>query len=154
MISTADAIRRVFVERRPFTFGETVRLIGLDRNHLARQIEDRELDCLRVSDETALPWPEVAYLALRRWPLDVIFEALGDDASRSIPELLRPRNITVTLPTYQIRALEVLAHDQRLDIDTYLQLHLLDLASAESPFLAEQIHGYLEALHFPFGGQR
>ena len=148
---TTDAIRRIFTDRRSFPFTEVADLMGIPTETLLHESEARDLEL--ASDEARLPWSEVAYLALRAWPLDVIFDALGQSSSE-LPELLRPTKITVVLPAYQVRALEVLARDQQLDVSTFVQLHLLDLTSAESSYLAEQIPGFLAAFRFPFGEER
>jgi hypothetical protein len=151
--AAADAIRRVFTNRQEYSLADVADLTGVDSETLLREVEARDLDIV-PSPEARLPWREVAYLALRTWTLETIFEALGYDASSYVPDLLRPTTLTVTLPTYQVRALEVLARDQQMDASTFLHLHLLDLVSAESPFLAEEIPGFLTAFHFPFGDER
>ena len=132
---------------------EVANILGIDLDSLAAEVAARDI-AIAEGDIPLLPWKEVAYLALRTWPLQVIFEALGSEAGSLLPNLLRPTTINVTLPTYQARALEVLARDEQLDVSTFLQLYLLDLVSAESPFLAEQISGVLAAFHFPFGEER
>jgi hypothetical protein len=151
LLRAAEAIRRIFIDRRGYALTEVSELIGMPVHILLHDIEARDLDL--ASDEPRLPWSEVAYLALRTWPLGLIFELLGE-ASSHLPQLLRPTKITLTLPAYQIRALEVLAKDQQLDVSTFVQLHLLDLTSAEALHLAEQIPGFLAAFRFPFGEER
>ena len=150
---TRDRIVRIFTVRRAYTTLEAASLLKIDLERLNAEIEARDLEAV-TEGNALLPWKEVAYLALRTWPLYLIFEALGAEAASYVPELLRPTSITVTLPSYQVRMLEVLARDQQLDLSTFLQLHLLDLASAESPFLAEQVPGFSTAFHFPFGDER
>ena len=100
----------------------------------------------------ASPWrePDVAYLALRTWPLERIFTSLGEEAAACLPELLRPATLTAVVPAYQVRMLEVLAERRRLDVSTFLQLHLLGLASDESPLLDACIPGFLRAFQFPY----
>jgi hypothetical protein len=148
-----ERIAQIFRIRRTYTLTEVANILGVDLDSLVTEVAARDIAAAE-GDIHQLPWKEVAYLALRTWPLQVIFDALGPDAGSCLPELLRPTTITVTLPTYQVRAIEVLARDQRLDVSTFVQLHLLDLVSAESPFLAEQIPGFLAAFHFPFGEER
>lgn len=132
---------------------EAADLIRIEQEALDRQVGAGELET--VGSEPSLPWREVAYLALRQWPLKTIFDVLGTDASALLPELLRPVEFSALLPAYQVRMLEVLAQHERLDAGTFLQGHLLDLASgADHALLEQQIPGFLEALFFPFGGQR
>jgi len=148
----AAHVRAIFTVKRTYTISEAASVLGIDLRALLAEIEARDIATVAEASPE-LPWKEVAYLALRTWPLDQIFEALGSDAESCIPDLLRPTTITATLPAYQVRMLEVLAREQQLDVSTFLQLHLLDLASAEAPFLGEQIPGFFEAFHFPFGGR-
>lgn len=148
---TRARVTRIFAMKRSYTVAEAASLLGIDEQNLLGDIERRDI---RTDERDRLPWSEVAYLALRTWPLDLIFQAVGPEASSYIPELLRPTTITLMLPGYQVRAIEVLARDQQLDVSTFVQLHLLDLVSAESPFLVEQIPGFLAAFRFPFGGER
>jgi hypothetical protein len=151
---TREAIRRIFAAKQSLAVGQAARLLGIEKATLAAEIEAREISTVEGLD-LHLPWTEVAYLALRTWPLDLIFDALGNDASSLLPALLRPVNFSVLLPAYQVRMLEVLARHERLDAGTYLQGHLLDLASgSDHAALEEQIHGFVEALFFPFGGER
>jgi hypothetical protein len=147
-----DAIRLIFTEKRSYTLAEAANLLGIDEHALMGEVDSGDV-AASEEGKSHLPWKEVAYLALRTWPLKMIFEALGPDWSSQIPELLRPTTITTTLPSYQTRMLEVLAGYHQLDVSTFLQLHLLDLASAESRLLAERIPGFLSALYFPFGGE-
>jgi len=148
-----DAIRRIFAAKRDYAIAEVSDLIGVDTENLLREIETGDLSAPLAAADARLPWKEVAYLALRTWPLDLIFEALGAEADSLLPELLRPTAITTRLPSYQVRMLEVLAEYHKLDLSTFLQLHLLDLASVESSMLADRIPGFIEAFRFPYGGE-
>jgi len=146
----AARIRHIFTNKRTYEIGEAATLLGLDERDLCDEIDRGDI---AATADTRLPWKEAAYLALRNWPLDLIFEALGADADSHLPALLRPTTITTTLPGYQVRMLEVLAQHYGLDLSTFLQLHLLDLASVESPMLADCIPGFSEAFRFPYGGE-
>jgi hypothetical protein len=148
-----ERITQIFRVRRTFAMSEGASILGIGLDALLGEVAARDI-ATTEGDIDRLPWKEVAYLALRRWPLQAIFEALGPEADSYLPELLRPTTITVALPTYQVRALEVLAGEQQLDVSTFVQVHLLDLVSAESQFLAEEIPGFLAAFHFPFGDER
>jgi hypothetical protein len=141
-------IRTIFTTKRSYTLAEAASLLGIDEPDLIREVESG--DVASLGDNRRLPWEEVAYLALRTWPLGVIFEALGSCETSLLPDLLRPKAITVTLPDYQVQMLEVLANEEKLDVATFLQLHLLDLASTESLLLANRIPGFMAALRFPY----
>lgn len=148
---TCEAIRRIFAVRQSLAVGQVASLLGIERGALVAEIEAREIATVEGSD-LHLPWEEVAYLALRQWPLKTIFDVLGSDASSLLPALLRPIEFTVSLPAYQVRMLEVLARLEYLDAGTFLQVQLLDLASgSDHAALEKQIPGFLEALFFPHG---
>jgi hypothetical protein len=150
VIAPSEAIRHIFSERHAYRIDEAAQLTGSDPEELRREIAGGELTAERSSGETVLPWADVAYLALRTWPLERIFATLGGDAAACLPELLRPATLTAVVPAYQVRMLEVLAERQRLDVSTFLQLHLLGLASDEAPLLDACIPGFLRAFQFPY----
>ena len=52
---------------------------------------------------------EIALVAIEKWGLQAIFGALGPNGMRSIPPLVRPRELVMTLPAYQYVMLERLA---------------------------------------------
>ena len=141
-------IRTIFTKKRTYTLEEAASLLGIDEPDLIREVE--RSDVASLGDNRHLPWEEVAYLALRSWPLSLIFEALGSCETSLLPDLLRPTTITIKLPDYQVRMLKVLANEEKLDVATFLQLHLLDLASSESSLLANRIPGFVAALRFPY----
>ncbi|SRR5260221_10317902 len=148
--ATTERIVRIFIERRNYTLSEAATLIEMDETAIEDEIAHGELTADRSGCETVLPWADVAYLALRAWPLERIFASLDEDAAACLPELLRPATLTAVVPAYQVRMLEVLAERRRLDVSTFLQFHLLSLASDESPLLDACIPGFLRAFQFPY----
>jgi hypothetical protein len=145
-----EAVRRILTAKRTYAVPEAAILLGIGHAALSAEIAAGDIAGLRDGRNLRLPWAEVAYLALRRWPLKAIFDALESETSSLLPALLRPTEFTVSLPTYQVRMLELLAGREQLDASTFLQGQLLDLASAsDHGFLEEQIPGLLEALFFP-----
>ncbi len=148
-----EAVRRILTAKQTYTIPEAAILLGIGRSALSAKIAAGDIAVLRDGRKLSLPWAEVAHLALRRWPLKAIFEALESETSSLLPTLLRPIEFTVSLPSYQVRMLEVLASREQLDPSTFLQGQLLDLASAsDHALLEEQIPGFLEALFFPMEG--
>jgi hypothetical protein len=75
---------------------------------------------------------------------------LGDAASRVLPPMLGPTAFKAVLPDYQVRMIEALAAREGIEAGTFLQLHLLDLASAcDLATMERAIPGFVEALQFP-----
>lgn len=150
---TRDRIRRIFARRQTYPISQVASLLGVEIGALSALIAAGDIAATGRGRDLSLAWAEVAYLALRQWPLEIVFDALGDGTSALLPVLLRPIHLTVSLPTYQVKMLELLARLDQLDVSTYLQIYLLDLASAsDQAILAEEIPGFIEALHFPYGG--
>jgi hypothetical protein len=141
------AIRTIFRGRRSFEFGEAAQLLGMRPVALARLLSESEIE---DGDDGRLAWGEVAYLAMGRWPIETIFSALGDEASRVLPPMLRPTSLSAMLPAYQVRMIEVAAAREGIEVGTFLLLHLLDLASAcDLASMEREIPGFVEALQFP-----
>jgi hypothetical protein len=69
---------------------------------------------------TGIEVREMAEVALQRWPLVTIEEAVARDAASILPAGLRTRKFTVRLPRYQIGALEVLAEDGNEPVEAML----------------------------------
>jgi hypothetical protein len=145
---TRKAIRRLFAKRRSFTVADVSRITGVSVESLERRLDADELVTV-PNAVSLLPWSEVVHIALGVWPVEVIFDALGED-SLLLPPLLRPVAIKVSLPKYQALMLDVLARQEQLDASAFLQNYLLDLASSADHMLLEQeIPGFLQALRFP-----
>jgi hypothetical protein len=122
-------------------------VLGVPRSLIAELLSVGEIE---AGEDGRLAWGEVAYLAMRRWPIETIFSALGDEASRVLPSMLRPTSFPAMLPAYQVRMIEVLSAQEGFDAATFLQLHLLDLASAcDLTTMEREIPGFVEALQFP-----
>lgn len=91
----------------------------------------------------------MAYLALDRWTLAEIHEALGDNARAVLPPLLTLRTVTVRLPEYVLRALETIATDEETTLDACLYGELIDFAGAVCTRVGRRIDGYRRAYFFP-----
>jgi hypothetical protein len=78
-------------------------------------------------------------------------EALGREAAVVLPAALRTRELTVRLPRYQLRALEVLAGDGRESVEAMLTRMFEELAELHQERLARTIPGVAEAMAWPEG---
>ncbi len=88
-------------------------------------------------------------MALRRWTLAEIQDALGADAARILPPLLSLRAVTVRLPEFIVRALETIAAKEQTTLEAALHGELIDFAGAHLTRLETMIPGYRRAYLFP-----
>jgi hypothetical protein len=143
-------IRAVFLDRaESYGLSDAARLIGVPYEKLRREIRSGDRDGTKVNGRWRLTWRQLVFIALDRWTLAEIHDALGTDGSRILPPLLSLRSVTVRLPEYILRALEVVAADDGKTIDDSLYGELIDFAGTMSPRLARRVPGYQRAYLFP-----
>ena len=95
-------------------------------------------------------WPEeLMAKALETWPLDVIEEALGDDADGVLPHALRTAELRVRLPRHHIAMLEYRAEQDQTTISGVLAKELDGIASTHAPELSAAIPGFAAAFTWP-----
>jgi hypothetical protein len=78
-----------------------------------------------------------------------IHEALGADAPRALPPLLGLRAVTVRLPEFIVRAIEVSASHEDTSIDDWLHHELIDFAGSAATEMDRVIPGFRRAYLFP-----
>lgn len=158
-ISDRALIRELFIQRVPlYSFADALRLTRTAQVEVDAAIADGGITTEAFSGRLAIPWDDVAKLALDRWTPRMINGALGStDRLAVVPLLNRVQQIEVFLPVYQIRLLHYLAEMERgqfrarLNASDVLERHLLDLASAANPDELElAIPGFRTALHYPY----
>lgn len=97
-------------------------------------------------------WTKPLRGALRptsQYAQEVIEEALAEEADAVIPELVRLAELRVEIPRYQTAMIAKLASRENLSVDEIVSRQFLDLASAESEWLAKSIPGFDAALRWP-----
>jgi len=87
--------------------------------------------------------------ALELWPLDIIEEALGDEAKRVLPEAIRTAELRVRLPRYHIDMLEYRADQQQTTVSHALSRELDGIASANAEELCAALPGFAAAMAWP-----
>jgi hypothetical protein len=97
-------------------------------------------------------WRQAVYVALERFTLAEIQDALGDAAASVLPPLLALRAVTFRLPEYVVRALETIAADDGTTVDHALYGELIDFAGTHLTRLDGSIPGYRRAYLFPGPG--
>lgn len=155
-----SAIREIFLRRRSeYTTPEAAQLLRMTHDDFLAWRTAGVLDVeargrrRQLGDErrAVMRWNELASAAMLRWTVMEIHDALGDDAARVLPRLLRPVELqSVRLPEYQRRLLDVLARKERITVEGYLYTALLGLETAASPAEIERmLPGFTEAIQFP-----
>jgi hypothetical protein len=151
-LNRTTRIRTIFLHRKPrYSLADVSRLTGIAARKVVAGIEDGQYVASKKRGAYRFTWAELAHIAMEKWPLAVIQDALGLDAVRALPRLLLLQELRVYLPAYQVLMLHRLADRVSLDLDSYVADHLLDLASAEVMSLDREIPGFQAALRFPNG---
>src|SRR5262245_55490425 len=103
-------VRELFLHRQPsYRLSEAARLLGMHRRALQREAEADDRNTYCVNGRWRFTWRQVACIALRQWTLAEIHDALGPDAQAVLAPLLSLRTLTVRLPEYLVRAIELSA---------------------------------------------
>lgn len=148
-------IRTIFLERRRrYSLADVSRLAGITERKVIAGIKAGEYVASRRRGEYRFTWSELAHIAMAKWPLPVIHDALGADAALALPPLLLPQELHVRLPAYQVLMLRRLAALARVNVDSYLANYFLDLAGSEVAILDAEIPGFKAAMRFPNGDGR
>ena len=145
-----ERIRALFL--RPaewYGLADGARVLGITTAALIREARDDREEEFRAGRTWRFPWRWIARLALQRWTLAEIHEALGADASAVLPPLLMLRAVTVRLPEYILRGLEACATDQQVTVDDYLSWELVEFAGSLPQRLVRRIPGFRQAYLFP-----
>jgi hypothetical protein len=106
-------------------------------------------DAEKVGKVWRFTWRQLINFALEVWTLAEIHAALGHDAANVLPPLLSMRAVTVRLPEYIVRALEMVASEDRTTIDAALHTELIDFAGVWSKRMEPIAPGYRRAMLFP-----
>jgi hypothetical protein len=143
-------IRAIFLHHEAHvTIGEATEMLGWSRGEMDTAIANGEIEVAGTGSGKWVERRELAEVALQRWPLVTIEEALGRDAASILPPGLRTRKFTVRLPRYQIGALEVLAEDGREPVEAMLMRMFEELTDLHHERLARVIPGLGEAMAWP-----
>lgn len=149
-IPVGTKIRRLFLDAKPYySIPEIGFLFNVDQSRLEEWIEVGELESVEGSSSILLPWSEVASFAMEFWSQEMVEEALGNDVTAVIPELLRLSDLEVRLPRMQVLTLERLAELDGEPVSAVLARELRDLVSVHAEWLSAEVPGFTEALTWP-----
>lgn len=143
-------IQTLFLQRaESYALPEVARLTGTSVRKLRREVAAGDRDADKVRGLWRFTWRQAVYVAMERWTLAEIHEALGTDAEAVLPPLLTLRVVTVRLPEFIVRALESIASENRTTIDAFLHGELIDFAGTVTDHM-DRIHpGFRRAYLFP-----
>lgn len=132
-----------------YRLSEAARLIGISPGVLRREAEEDDREAYRSDGSWQFTWRQVVCIALRRWTLTEIHEALGADAATVLPSLLSLCTLTVRLPEYLVRALETMAAEDDTTVDDWLHHELIDFAGTVMEQMESVLPGFRRAYFFP-----
>jgi hypothetical protein len=132
-----------------YSLEEAARLLGITCKALIREAEQDNRADYRLNSRWFFRWRQVAYIAFRTWTLAEIQEALGAESEVVLPPLLRLREVTVRLPEYIVRGMEIAARDDRTTLDDWLTRELVDFAGTVVNHMDRRVPGFRRAYLFP-----
>lgn len=143
-------IREVFLcPLESYGLADVARLTGVPAGKLRREVRLGYRDAVKAGREWRFTWRQLAFVAFDVWTLAEIDCALGPDAARVLPPLLRLRAVTFRLPEFIIRALETIAGEEQMTLDAALHGELIDFAGTMAGRMDRIAPGYREAYFFP-----
>lgn len=144
------SIQTLFLRRaESYTLAEVANLTDTSARKLRREVSGGYRDGVKVGSVWRFTWAQAICVALERWTLAEIHEALGTDAATVLPPLLALRAVTVRLPEYVLRALETVAEQDGVTMDHTLYGELIDFAGTVAGRMGKTIPGYRRAYLFP-----
>ena len=143
-------IRTLFLDPADsYTLREVATLTGTPIRSLRREVADGLRDAEKVRGVWRFLWRQAVYVAMERWSIAEIQDALGDDARAVLPPLLALRTVTVRLPEYILLAFEAVAAEGGTTLEAALGYELVEFAGTHLTWLEGSIPGYREAYFSP-----
>jgi hypothetical protein len=145
-----DRIRSLFLHpAESYRLSEGARLLGIAPATLRREAEDDRRDEYRSGGKWCFRWRQLACIALRRWSIVEVEDALGSDAAAVLPPLLALRTVTLRLPAFIVCTLETIARKNGTTPDACLHQELMDFAGVWAEEMEATHPGFRRAFLFP-----
>jgi hypothetical protein len=143
-------IRTLFLQPSDsYTLAGGSRLLGVSPGKLKREAEEDRREEYRSGDQWRFTWRQLVCIALRRWTLAEVQDALGSDAKAVLPPLLTLRTVTVRLPAFIVCTLETVASRYGTTLDACLHQELMELAGVWAKEMEASHPGFRRAYLFP-----
>ncbi len=150
MPTSPARMRRLFLEpEASYPIAAAARVLGMRVRELREWIGSGEIESTGNGDSERLPWSEVAAMAIELWPQAELEQALGDEVTRAMPDLVRLAELHVRVPRFEVLGMEQLAAREGTSVDDLVSRQLLDAVSAEGTWLVATVPGFAEALRWP-----
>jgi hypothetical protein len=148
--TSKQSIQTLFLQpAESYGLREVARLTDMPLRRLRREVAASYRDAEKVVGTWRLTWRQAVCVAMERWTLAEIHDALGCDAAAVLPPLLAPRAVTVRLPEYVVLALETVAAENGTTLDGALHGELIDFAGTVARRMDTVIPGFRRAYLFP-----
>src|SRR6266550_2440259 len=136
-------IRRIFLGKHPHVaLMAAAGFLGISFKALEKEVADGAIVTVSTGVGRRIPREELVAAAMRTWPQAEIEEALGEDASRVLPEALRLVELRARIPRYQKAMLHYLARQNDTTVDEVLTRELEDVACVHADELRPAIPGF------------
>ena len=132
-----------------YRLAEGARLLGIAPATLRREAEEDRREEYRSGDQWRFSWRQLACIALRRWSLGEVQDALGDAAAGVLPPLLTLRTVTLRLPAFIVCTLERIASANGTTVDACLHQELMDFAGVWAEEMEATHPGFRKAYLYP-----
>ena len=149
-LAVTERIRSIFLQEQPrVTIDRAAELLGRTKADLKAAIRSGDIETIETCSGPQIDARELAEQALHVWPLLVVEEALGRDASMVMPAGLRSSKITVRLPAFLIQTLHILAGENGEDANALLTRELHGLAHMNRERLSHRIVEFADCVDWP-----
>lgn len=143
-------IKTLFLQpAESYRLSEGARLLGISPATLRREAEEDRREEYRSGGKWCFRWRQLACIALRRWTIADVQDALGGDAEAVLPPLLTLRTVTLRLPAFIVCALETIASRNGTTVDACLHQELMDFAGVWAEKMETTHPGFRRAFLFP-----
>jgi hypothetical protein len=148
--TTAERIRAIFLhDNERVTIEDAAAMLGLSEADILAAIEAGDIETIETCSGSRIDTRELAEQAVHLWPLKVIEEALGRDASMVMTAGLRSAKLTVHVPAFLIQVLHILAGENGEAADAPLARELHGLAHMNRERLTSRIIEFDDCVDWP-----
>lgn len=148
--TVTERIRAIFLhDDERVTIAAAAAMLGVSEGDILEAIDAGDIETIPTCSGPRIDTRELAEQAVHLWPLQVIEEALGGDASMVMPAGLRSEKLTVRVPAFLIQVLHILAGENGENADALLARELHGLADMHRERLSLRIVDFDDCIDWP-----